>query len=338
MAEKAGTSIGTVSRVMNGEGSVSLDLRRRVLIAARRIGFVPRTSYRHLAVLTGRQNPLFPVGYTSIMSSLIERFASRRGLGVEVVDMDNMDLVYECRIEAAIGVVFDDRIVELADIPNLPVVAINHPMAAHGIHSIYTDHREQGVLATRHLVESGHRRIAFLADLPDEWGARERMAGYRSVLEAHGVAFDPGLVRFGSSDALYDILQRWIRGGVTAILNLSEDSVPEVLHILSNVLRLRIGRDISTVTLEDLPLYQYFTPPQTVIRQPLEEIARQAVEHALTLSAARREGRSAEGTLDLCLHGELVERDSVADVPGAAVPGGMSVERARRRDRKGRGV
>ena len=312
-ARKAGVSVGTVSRVMNGETNVSPELRRHVLTEARRIGFVPKLAHSRLAVLTGRHNPALPVGYTNIMTSLVERFASRRRMGVEVLDLENLDLLYDCRIEAVIGVVFDDRIEELLTIPNLPVVTINHPMSEKGIHSIYTDHYEQGLLATQYLLERGHKKIAFLADLPEEWGARERRRGYEQALKEAGVAFDESRMKFSSVEPLYDILRRWVRDEVTAILNLGEDVGAETLHVLQNVLNLKIGRDISTVTLEDLPFYQYTTPPQTVIRQPLEELACQAVDNAIELAAAIRDGVS-KPILNLRLHGKLVERDSVVNL------------------------
>ena len=324
-AKKAGVSVGTVSRVMNGEANVSPELRRKVLIEARRIGFVPKLAHSRLAILTGRHHPTLPTGYTTIMSSLVEQHASRRRIGVEIVDLDNIDLLYDCRIEAAIGIVFDDRIEELLEIPNLPVFTINHPMSHKGIHSIYTDHYEQGLEATRHLLARGHTRIAFLADLPDEWGARERLRGYDQALAEVGLSRTESSVRFSSAEPLYDILRRWIREEVTAILNLGEDVGAETIHLLQNVLNLRIGTQISTVTLEDLPFYQYMTPPQTVIRQPLEELASLAVERALEMAAAYRRGECPKKALDLRLHGQLVERESVAQLKTA----GSRIRKAR---------
>ncbi len=68
-----------------------------------------------------------------------------------------------------------------------------------------------------------------------------------------------------------------------------------------------------------MPLYQYFTPPQTVVRQPLREMARLAVEHALRLS---ENGVSAASeTVDICLRAELVERESVGRPAGADLQG-----------------
>lgn len=310
VAKVAGVSLGTVSRVMNSESSVSPELSKRVLIEARQIGFVPRAQHTHVAIITGRHNPVLPTGYTDIMASLIERIASRKGFTVQVIDEERLDSVYDCRIGVAIGVVSSNRIERLLEVPNLPVITLNHPMVGKGIHSIYTDHYEQGYLATKHLLDKGHRKIALLEELPKEWGSLERRRGFENAMKKAGLSPEPMSIMYSGSDPVYDVLQRWIRNGYTGILNLSEDLVPEVLHILSNVFELRIGRDISTVTLEDIPIYQYFSPPQTVIRQPLEAMAKLAVEKALALSFVS----NAKGgeIVDICLHGELVERDSVA--------------------------
>jgi LacI family xylobiose transport system transcriptional regulator len=317
VAKAAGVSLGTVSRVMNGAESVNPELRMRVLRAAREIGFVPRTPTRRLGVVVGRRNPLLPVGYTHIMTALIDEFAYARGMAVEQFDVSNLERAWDCGVAAVIGVVFNDAMLELRGLPNLPVLSINHPMAEKGIHSIYTDHHEQGMLATQHLFDRGHSKIAFLGGLRGEWGVEQRLAGYRAAMAAYGVPCDPAWVRFSDEEPVYDIVQRWVKMGVTAILNFSEDVVAETLHVLGNILHKRIGVDISTITLEDVPLYQYFTPPQTVLRQPLRELARLAVEHALRLaetgSTSKADGQP--DIVDLCLHGELVERESVGAPP-----------------------
>lgn len=314
VARQAGVSLGTVSRVMNGAESVDGALRRRVMVAARELGFVQRSTRTNLALIVGRHSPTLPVGYTTIMTSLLERLAARQGFGIEVFEEERFEDVAQSHIAAAIGVVFTDRIVDLLEVPRLPVITINHPLVKQGVHSVYTDHFEQGFLATRHLLKNGHRAIAFLADLPDEWGARERLRGYRAAMKEAKVATLLEWVCFTGGEPPHDTVCRWVTKGVTALLNFSEDTAPQVLHVLQNILGLKIGRDISTVTLEDIPFYQYFSPPQTVIRQPLEELARAAVCLATELVIEFRAGKKSLPVVrDICLHGELVVRESVAE-------------------------
>lgn len=315
VARRAGVSLGTVSRVMNGAESVDDDLRRRVMIAAREVGFVQRSTRSNIALIAGRHSPTLPVGYTAIMTSLIERLAAKEGFGVEVFEEENFEQVGQSHIVAAIGVVFTDRIIELLEVPRLPVITINHPLVRQGIHSVYTDHYEQGLLATKHLLEHGHRRIAFLADLPNEWGACERLRGYKAALKAAKIKIVPEWIFFTEGQPPHDTVCRWAAKEVTGILNFSEDTAPQVLHVLQNVLGLKIGKDISTVTLEDIPFYQYFSPPQTVIRQPLEELAKTAVRLAAELVEESRNGiHKPSAVRDICLSGTLVSRESVADL------------------------
>ena len=69
--------------------------------------------------------------------------------------------------------------------------------------------------------------------------------------------------------------------------------------------------------MEDLPIYQYFAPPQTTVSQPMAELARLAVEKVLELCEARRLGRNPHTepeVIDLCLPSTLIERDSVATI------------------------
>ncbi len=82
---------------------------------------------------------------------------------VELIDVENLDLLYEAHTEGAIGVVFDDRLVDAQKIPNLPLITINSPLLKHGIHSVRADHYQQGLVATEHCIRRGHRAIGFLA-------------------------------------------------------------------------------------------------------------------------------------------------------------------------------
>lgn len=308
VAERANVSIGTVSRVMNRHPAVRPELRRKVLLVSRELGFVPKVKHRCVALITGRHSPGLPVGYVSVMSSLVSRLLAAHRLVVELIDIDNLDLAYETHIDAAIGIVFDSRLAELASIPNLPITTLNNPDAVPGAHAVYADHYTPSRQATEYLLARGHRAIGFLAIEPNEWGSAQRLRGYRDALDSHGVPFDPALVQYTLGARVYDILFRWKQRNVSAILNFSEDVGLEVLHILQSVLGLRIGRDVSTISLEDLPIYQYLNPPQTTVRQPLEQLAEEAV--GWTKRWIDSSGAAAPG--NVCLPSQLIERDSVA--------------------------
>src|SRR3954465_11687693 len=133
VARRARVSVGTVSRVINQHPKVDPALRRRVQIASRHLGFVPRVQHPCIALITGRRNPSLPVGYVSVMTSLISQFLADSRYAVELIDVENLDLLYEAHTEGAIGVVFDDRLVEAQKIPNLPLLTINSPLLDFGV-------------------------------------------------------------------------------------------------------------------------------------------------------------------------------------------------------------
>ena len=306
IANKANVSLGTVSRVMNQVPGVTEAMQRKVIHASRQLGFIPRLERPSIAILTGRHSPAMPVGYVSCLTTLLWRQLADLGYGVEIIDDNHTQAVLQSHARGVIGIVFDDRMNSLQDIPKLPLLTINNPMTDKGIHSIVTDHRAQAQMATEHLLQHGHQRIGLLVIQTDEWGASQRIEGFKQTMAKAGHTVDPTCIAPTSEQPIYDILNRWQRNGITALLNFSEDCSLEVLHILSNVLNLTIGKDISTVSLEDLPIYQYLTPPQTTIRQPLEALAKLAVEHII-----KQCEQPAETVTDITLPSQLIQRDSV---------------------------
>jgi len=309
VARRARVSVGTVSRVINQHPKVDPVLKRRVQIASRQLGFVPRVQHHCIALITGRRNPTLPVGYVSVMTSLVSQYLADSQYAVELIDIENLDLLYEAHTLGAIGVVFDDRLAEAIKIPNLPVITINRPLLERGIHSVRADHYQQGLIATEHFIQRGHRAIGMLAVDLSEWGASERLRGYRDAMNAGGLPIDPAWIQSTLQQKVYDTVGRWRARGVTGILNFSEDASLEVLHILGNILKLQIGKDISVISLEDMSIYQYLSPPQTTVSQPLPELAKLAVESMLDLCDGKKTDLE---VVNLCLPTRLIERDSVA--------------------------
>src|ERR1700749_287820 len=133
VARRARVSVGTVSRVINQHPKVDPALRRRVQIASRQLGFVPRVQRHCIALITGRRNPGLPVGYVSVMISLISQYLADSRYAVELIDIENLDLLYQAHTLGAIGVVFDDHLIDALKTPNLNVITINSPMIDRGL-------------------------------------------------------------------------------------------------------------------------------------------------------------------------------------------------------------
>lgn len=309
VASHAKVSLGTVSRVLNGKTDVAPELRRRVYMSSRKLGFIHRAKTRQIAVIAGRISPCCPVGYVTTLISLITRYLSAYKYSINLIDVENLELAYQTQVQGVIGIVFDKRIGDLQGVPNLPVITLNCPMKDRGFHSVCWDHQEQARLATQHLIDNGHRRIGYLDNAPEVWGMENRLIGYRQSLERAGLAFEPDLVQYTVGHSCYEIVRQMLARGITGLLNYSEDACLEVIHFLTDVFKLSIPRDLSIVTMENLPVFQYFSPRHTVVVQPFDDLARIAVEQMIRLCEAQ-DGDNGE-LVDILLPNKLIVRDSV---------------------------
>lgn len=210
VARKAGVSESTVSRVLNGTARVAATKQRAVELAIREMGFQPNAFARGLA--TGRSNAIGVVtqaidspfygegmhgiertlqasGYTPIFMSghwnsddeerCIRELIQRRVDGL---------ILFAGRLGAV-------RIAEFAQ--QLPVVVTGRTLDAPGVFSLSVDDEAGARLATEHLIDLGHRRIAFIAGPRDHPDAQARLKGYRSALDHAGITYLPALVTPG---------------------------------------------------------------------------------------------------------------------------------------------
>lgn len=316
VAKAAGVALGTTSRVMNGHPSVAPELREKVLAAARELGFRPKTARPTLVFLAHGPGGHNSWGYLQAVMWHLWRAAADKGFALEMVHVGELERARAAHVGGIISI--GKAAGELPPGPLPPVVTIHHPLPERGFHHVATDHREQGRSAMEHLIRKGHRRIGMLRPGGEDWGARLRREGALEALSSAGL--DAQALTIAPSDLpLPDILSTWLRQGITAILNFHEMLALEAIHILSNVLGRRIGTDISVISIEDLPVYQWLTPPQTAIRQSLAELCAAAVA-----AVTGPQGPATETWVPF----ELMVRESVADLTasrksnGARNPGG----------------
>ena len=308
VARRANVSAATVSRVLNGRDVVGPELRRRVLSVCREMERGPSIKTRSIALIVGRRGLLPRISYVPTMISQIAMALAQEDYCIELIDVEKLDQAYSAHVDGVLAVVFDDRIKALKSIPNLPILTINAPMTEEGFHGVSVDHFNSTYQATRHLIERGHEHILMTEVTDTTWGTQERIRGFRQALEEAGLTFRPSRVCLTLQDSIHDVLPQAIDQGVTALLNFSEDTCFQALHILMNVMRLNIPQDLSVVSLEPVPIMGYMTPQQTAVRTPLEELAHAAVTRLL--QAIRQPGPSPAE--HLMLQPEFLPRESVA--------------------------
>lgn len=208
VADLAKVDRSTVSKVLSGSTSVrvSPETRERIVEAARHLGYRPNGMARALRTRSSRtlglvlprlDNPVF-----SDMAAGVERAARDRGYSIVISRLSGasaregiLQMVTANQVDGVLIISFNsDRILEeaLVGLP-VPVVMINR-RAVHGAGYVIHDSFRAAELATRHLIEAGHRRILHLAGRSDGYNGSQRLAGYRAALEAAGIAFDESLV------------------------------------------------------------------------------------------------------------------------------------------------
>lgn len=300
VAARAGVGAATVSRVMNESPLVAAHTRARVLEAIEELGYRPSRVARNLSLRrTHTVAAVVPVfGRASTLERLggvVARFADstydvalfslerpeRRGKEFALLaDPGRVDGVLVVSMSPG-----DDEVARFRS-AGIPVVVIDgaHP----ALPSIVIDDTAGGELATRHLLDLGHRRIAFVGDPPGSpyhlttpYG---RLEGYRESLRAAGLASPPDLVREGGNDRhIVHRLTEELLGlpdRPTAIFAGSDTHALGVLEAAERA-GLAVPDDLSIVGFDDIAVAAYVG--LTTVRQPLQASGERGGELMLEL-------------------------------------------------------
>ena len=192
-----------------------------------------------------------------------------------------------------------------------PIVAVDPHVGDSQVATVASHNFEGAVLATRHLIELGHRRIGFLAGRPDLESARRREDGYRRALEEAGIAFDPTLIHVGGfteetavvpARALLSLAPR-----PTAIFAANDLSALQVLRTATDF-GLRVPDDLSLVGFDNIPESALCDPPLTTVDQSIQDLGAEAVR--ILVELIDQPGRRDPASIHVTLPTELVVRRS----------------------------
>lgn len=299
----AGVSHQTVSRVINGSEHVSPRTRERVLSAMRELGYRPNTIARALA--TGRTRT---VGIVTFETSLygpastlfgIERAADEAGYLITVVSLKALDraavlhAIERLRMQGVDGILAiaaeQESAEALLHAPlDVPLVAVEAG-PERGIPVVCVDQQRGAELATRHLVELGHRTVHHIAGPLGSIESQLRAEGWRAALAAAGAPRPEPLIGDWTARSGYHLGQRLTRDrGVTAVFASNDQMALGVLRAMHEAGR-RIPEDVSVVGFDDVPEASYFTPPLTTVRQDFDEVGSRSLRvllHAIDSVAA----------------------------------------------------
>lgn len=301
VSRRAGVSVATVSRVVNGNQRVLETTRQKVLEAMAALGYEPNSFARSLA--TNKSETIgMVVGelagpFFGEMMQFAERVIRDEGRHLIITsghaslaeERDAIEFLLRRRCDALIlhlDLMSDAEILRRVDAEATPIILVNRLIPELVDQCIYLDNEAGGSLATRHLIEHGHTRIACITGPLYKSDARDRLTGYRTALKMADIPYDEQLVVEG------DYLEQ---GGEVALERLFRRNTPFTGLVAGNDLMaigvikalrrngLSVPEDCSVVGYDDVVMAGYIEPGLTTVRVPIEQFGAEAGRLALNL-------------------------------------------------------
>lgn len=332
VARRAGVSAMTVSRVVNGRGSVDSETRQRVEEAIQALDYIPNRIARGLIsqktqtigiIVPDIVNPFFaPVvrGAESAARKAGYRILLCNSEGDLRLEREYIEDLVAHRVEGLLLAPASDR--SRSSILSLlrggfPLVLIDRALPDADCDLIVSDNAQGARRLIEHLIAIGHREIAHVSDAEDTSTGRERLRGYREALEAAGIPFQPELVirttvdRIGGYRAAQEILARdLLPTAIFAVNNMTAVGTMEALRERG----LSVPKDMGLVCFDDVEHLAVLSPILTVIDQPAETFGSLGVQ----LLLERMSGKANSRPRRISLQTDLIVRQSCC--VGSGVP------------------
>ena len=326
VADSLGVSKQTVSAAINGKPGITAETRERVLAACERLGYLPDFTARSLA--TGRTSTIgLIVSDTSSpfigrLVVIAEDYAHSCGYSLVIYnthdDVERESAYFQDAMQRRVdGVVFISATdhcpgLDILRTAGIPAVAIDRVPDPYEGTAVMLDNDKTGRLAAEHLLSLGHTRIAHICGPQPETVrmSRERLRGFREVLEAGGVASALRIEPATGWDyeAGYHAMQNLLRQAQrpTAVFAAGDVLAIGALRAAREA-DLLVPRDLSMVGVDDIDSAAYQNPPLTTIRQSIPELARLGLQLLFDILDGNEPSQA--GTV---MEPELVMRQSTA--------------------------
>ncbi len=325
VAEEAGVSIATVSRVINGNPSVSKPLEQTVQRAMKKLNYYPSSVARSLKVkqsmLVGILIPILEHPAYSRMASSIERTLfdnGYRGIVCNAEEDYKREAAYIEMLlrQRADGIVInttarDPKFLQALEDNQMPMVLFDRSVEGVSCHQVFCDNSQGGYTGIQHLAELGHKRVGIIAAPTYPEPIVRRLEGVRRAMHDYELDDDPALIRTGDNQ-LFDMGYRAalellsLDERPTAIFALTDVTAVGVLHAAKEM-DIRIPADVSVMGYDNLPIASYMLPSLTTVAQPLVEMGQTAVQ--LLLKSIENPSVEPERAV---LTTQLIVRDSTA--------------------------
>lgn len=334
IAEAVGVATMTVSRVVSGDGYVSEDTRQKVLKAVKDLNYrrngLARSLKRQFTetvglVLGDISNPYSTELARAVRETLLDQgfnlfiCISEYGAKEDVIAFESL------ANHSVDGIIVATRSNEGGDLylrglveTNIPVVAIGRDFQHKNIDLVSPDNLKGGFEATQHLIDLGHKRIAFIGANLGSGAHLKRLQGYLKALEHHAIAIDERLITgrsegdtdvsgYSTEEIGFEGMKRLLSlpDPPTAVFARNDFTAIGAMSAIKDA-GLRIPNDIAIVGFDDIPLAARMSPSLTTVRQPMRAEGQIAAEMLLERITGRANISRRERILDC----ELIVRES----------------------------
>ena len=331
VADKAGVSIATVSRVINGSPVVSEKSKQKVLDIIEELRFKPSQTARNLVMQKSNSiGVIVPEIINQFSGGIlngIEKMCSSLGFDVMIYstkgnhekEMRYLELFQERNVAGIIFMAWKlmSETIQVINDLSIPVVMVGRYASGLNVPTVSIDNFQAAYEMTNYLIEKGHRRIAFFrnsVDL-DSCGVKQ-YSGFERALAEAGIFIDRELVKYGefSEERSYNIMKEIIDAGncPTAVFATSDVMAISIMNALKDN-GLDVPGDVSVVGFNDVQLSSIYRPKLTVIHQPLLSMGAEAVKMIVNeddnLETNVADEHIADGRIVILPH-KLIERDS----------------------------
>lgn len=329
VAQRAGVSKATVSRVLSGNGYVSQETKDRVFLAIEESGYRPNLLARNLATKKTKTlglvvtNTLYHGVYFSELlfhaASMTEaqdrRLVLADGKHSAEEEREAIQYLLDLRCD---GIIIYPRFLSVDEIDKMieqqspPILVINRRLRRHHSHCVYSDHKASSQQAVEKLITLGHREIAFITGSLDSPTGIQRLQGYKTALEKHGITVRDELIVEGkwtpaTGAAGVDILQeRQVK--FSALVASNDDMAIGAIKQLHHY-GLAVPQQVSVMGFDDIALAPYTIPSLSSVRIPVTEMIKETIQRLIFMLDG------GDFAYQQTFSGELITRDSIASGP-----------------------
>jgi LacI family transcriptional regulator, repressor for deo operon, udp, cdd, tsx, nupC, and nupG len=286
VAQAAGVSEATVSRVINNRGTVAADTRKAVEDAARKVGYTRARTGSLVALVTpGLHDPFFALIADRIVAALSPH--GLRGVigSAPVGSAQELDFVSAMVDAGAVGAVFvsasntlesaDPGVHRLLESREVPYACINGGFAGSRAPVLSTDDRRAAEMSVDHLWKLGHRRIALIAGPEGNRPSDRRVQGFHAAMRARGAAEADGAVvrhEYSIEGGMSAASRLYADHQVTAIIAASDEMALGAIRAARQS-GLDVPAGLSVMGYDDALPLEYIDPPLTTVQQPIDRLA-----------------------------------------------------------------